>query len=65
MTVNELIEKLQNLNPNLEVVMSEYDLPHGPWGFVHVKTVQEDAISIGSIDKNFAHIYSGDWLDQE
>jgi len=64
MTVSELIKKLQKLDPKLEVIMAEYELPDGPWGFVHVKTVQEDAVNIGSIDKNFAYIYSGDWLDQ-
>jgi hypothetical protein len=65
MKVKELISQLQKLNQNLEVVVAEYDLTDQTWAFAHVETVRKEAVCVGSKDKNFAYIYSGDWLDQD
>ena len=63
MTVKEMIEKLQELDPDIDIIIPGYDAPDKIYCFEHVKTVEEDWISGGEndIDYKVALIYAGEW----
>lgn len=62
MKVKDLIKELKNLDQNIEVIVSDFDMAEGEHGFCHVKTVKQEAVDVGDEDKEFAYIYPGDWL---